>query len=163
MANSMLISSAKNKIIKEFIKDKEIVAAISSSTIPADKPEKLIGTHIFDYHQNPHTINTVETFITVQLHIPYTYQATTFIKPSLEIWIISHENHMKVDNIPKVTSNRNDYLSQLIDKKLNGRTGFGIGELILESNVEGSFQKDYVYRKMVFRSNDLNMSLCEDK
>ena len=31
MANSSIIRKAKNKIIKEFIKDKDIVAAINSS------------------------------------------------------------------------------------------------------------------------------------
>ena len=71
MANSSIIKTAKNKIIKEFIKDKDIVQAINSSEITS--PEKLKGTHIFDYHQNPNTINTVQTFITVQVHIPQSY------------------------------------------------------------------------------------------
>ena len=45
MANSSIIKRAKNKIIKEFIKDKNIVQAINSSEITS--PEKLKGTHIF--------------------------------------------------------------------------------------------------------------------
>ena len=68
---------------------------------------------------------------------------------------------MVVDNIPKITENRNDYLSELIDAKLNGRSDFGIGELQLASNVEGSYQQDYVYRKMVFTTKDVNDSLCD--
>ena len=71
MANSSIIESAKNKIIKEFIKDENIAKAINSSTVTS--AEKLIGTHIFDYHQNPNTINTVETFITIQVHIPESF------------------------------------------------------------------------------------------
>lgn len=162
MANSSIIGEAKNKIIREFIKDKEIVEAINSTTIPSG--EKLIGTHIFNYHQNPNTINTVETFITIQVHIPQPfYDDNTFVSPTVEIWIISHEKHMTVDNIPKVTDNRNDYLSKLIDSKLNGKAGFGIGKLKLISNVEGSYQRDYVYRKMVFKCTDLNQSLCIDE
>jgi hypothetical protein len=163
MANSSIIGKAKNKIIKEFIKDKDIVAAINSSEVTSS--EKLKGTHIFDYHQNPNTINTVETFITVQVHIPqpFSFADNTFVKPTVEIWIISHERHMIVDNIPKVTENRNDYLSKLIDNRLNGKSGFGIGELKLSSNVEGSFQKDYVFRKMVFECLDLNDSLCDNE
>ena len=164
MANSSIIGVAKNKIIKGFIKDKKIVNAINSSTIDSTKPEQLIGTHIFNYHQNPNTINTVKTFITVQVHIPTQYYSmTTYIKPTIEIWIISHEKHMIVDNIPKITVNRNDYLSQLIDKKLNGKAGYGIGELKLVSNIEGSFQQNYLYRKMVFEATDLNKSLCEEE
>lgn len=163
MANSSIIGKAKNKIIKEFIKDKEIVAAINSSEVTS--PEKLKGTHIFDYHQNPHTINTVETFITVQVHIPqpFSFEDKTFVKPTVEIWIISHEKHMVVDNVPKVTENRNDYLSRLIDNKLNGKSGFGIGKLSLIVNNEGAYQQDYVFRKMVFECLDLNSSLCVEE
>ncbi len=164
MANSSIIGKIKNKIIRGFIKDKEIIQAIDSPNI--ESPEKLIGTHIFDFHQNPFTINDVKTFITIQVHIPQVYYKDdvnkSFVKSNLEIWIISHVNHMKVDNIPKVTDNRNDYLSKLIDRKLNGKPDYGIGKLRLIVNIEGSYQQDYVYRKMIFEGLDLNNSLCGD-
>ena len=164
MANSSIIRKAKNKIIREFIKDKDIVAAIDSSKVT--KSEELINTHIFDYNQNPHTLNEVGTFITIQVHIPYSYYedyraSDVFVKPNIEIWIVSHEKHMKVDNVPKITSNRNDYLSELIDNKINGKSGFGIGATKLLSNVEGSFQQDYLFRKMIIECKDLNWSLCD--
>ena len=169
MANSSIIRIAKNRIIKEFIKDADIVAAIHSSTVSSDKPQDLINTHIFDYNQNPHTLNIVGTFITIQVHIPQQYytdyynSAKNRIKPTIEIWIVSHEKHMKVDNIPKVTVNRNDYLSELIDKKINGKLGFGIGQTELLTNIEGAFQQDYLFRKMTFECLDFNWSLCEDE
>ena len=168
MANSSIIRKAKNKIIKEFIKDSDIVAAINSSKIKPNEPEKLIYEHIFDYNQNPHTLNDVRTFITIQVHIPQTYYndyraSEIFVKPTIEIWIISHEQHMKVDNIPKITQNRNDYLSELIDNKINGKSGFGIGQTKLLSNIEGSFQQDYLFRKMIIECKDLNWSLCEEE
>lgn len=167
MANSSIIRKAKNKIVKEFIKDKEIIAAINSSEVKSNEPEKLIGKHIFNYNQNPHTLNIVGTFITIQVHIPqnyyYDYNAsTTRVKPTIEIWIVSHEKHMIVDNVPKVTQNRNDYLSELIDRKINGKSGFGIGETMLLSNIEGAFQQDYLFRKMIFQCMDFNWSLCEE-
>lgn len=167
MANSSIINKAKNKIVKEFIKDQDIIDAIHSSTIKSNEPEKLINTHIFNYNQNPHTLHMVGTFITIQVHIPQSYYtdynaSATRVKPTIEIWIVSHEKHMIVDNVPKVTQNRNDYLSELIDKKINGRSGFGIGETILLSNVEGSFQQDYLFRKMIFQCTDLNWSLCNE-
>ena len=154
MANSSIIRNAKNKIIKEFIKDPDIVAAIHSSKIKPNEPEKLIYEHIFDYNQNPHTLNDVRTFITIQVHIPQSYyndynNSQIYVKPTIEIWIISHEKHMKVDDIPKITSNRNDYLSELIDNKINGKSGFGIGQTKLLSNVEGSFQQDYLHQSMI--------------
>ena len=163
MANSSIIGMAKNKIIKEFIKDTDIIQAIDSSDVTSK--EKLVGTHIFNYHQNPNTINTVGTFITVQVHIPKSFlydQSKIYVNPTIEIWIISHEGHMVVNNIPKITENRNDYLSKLIDKKLNGRSDIGIADLRLISNVEGSYQQNYVYRQMIFEGTGLNNSLCED-
>lgn len=169
MANSSIIREAKNRIIKEFIKDKEIIAAINSSEVKSNEPEKLINRHIFDYNQNPHTLNIVGTFITIQVHIPQNFYSdyrnglSVHVKPTIEIWIISHEKHMIVDNVPKVTQNRNDYLSELIDRKINNKSGFGIGETKLLSNIEGAFQMDYLYRKMVFECLDLNWSMCEDK
>ena len=96
MANSSIIRKAKNKIIKEFIKDPDIVAAIHSDKVKPNESEKLINTHIFNYNQNPHTLDTVGTFITIQVHIPQSYfndynTSVTRVKPTIEIWIISHE------------------------------------------------------------------------
>ncbi len=161
MANSSIIGKAKNKIIKDFIKDPVLLAAIGSPEADTLKPEKYLNKHIFNYNQNPFTLNTVTTFITVQVHIPQTYDWNkTFVTPTIEIWIISHEKHMTVNNVPKITENRNDYISEIIDNKLNGQSGYGIGTLNLVSNIEGSFQQDYLYRKMVFEGKDLNQSLC---
>lgn len=168
MANSSIVRTAKNRVIKEFIKDPNIIAAINSKEVKSSEPEKLINKHIFNYNQNPHTLNTVGTFITVQVHIPQAFYSdyrsgiTVHVKPTIEIWIVSHEKHMTVDNIPKVTQNRNDYLSELIDNKINGKRGFGIGETKLISNVEGAFQQDYLFRKLVFECLDFNSSMCEE-
>lgn len=165
MANSNIIGKAKNKIIRELIKDQNIIAAIGGEKDL--KPEQYINKHIFNFNQNPYTINTVTTFITVQVHIPQSLRGLnlgdTFVTPTIEIWIISHEKHMVVDNIPKITDNRNDYLSELIDEKLNGRSDFGIDKLVLKSNIEGSFQQDYLFRKLIFECKDLNDSLCSDE
>ena len=169
MANSSIIRKAKNKIVKEFIKDPEIIAAINSSEVKSNEPEKLINKHIFDYNQNPHTLNIVGTFITIQVHIPqdfysdYHGNSIIHVKPTIEIWIVSHEKHMVVDNVPKITQNRNDYLSELIDRKINGKSGFGIGETRLISNIEGAFQQDYLFRKLIFQCLDLNSSMCDDE
>lgn len=166
MANSSIIEVAKNKIIREFIKDEKIVEAIDSAIVPRDCPEELINTHIFDYGQNPNTVTTAKTFLTIQVHIPYTREmerasTITYVKPTVEICIISHESHMVVNNVPKVKSNRNDYLSRLIDEKMNGASGFGIGKLVCISNVEGNVQQNYSYRKITFQCVDLNDSLCD--
>jgi len=162
MSHSSIIGIAKNRIVREFIKDPEIIQAIDSDSVTL--PEKLINTHIFTYHQNPYTLETAGTFITIQVQIPHSfYEADqTFVKPRIEIWVISHQKHMVVDNIPKVTDNRNDYLSKLIDKKINGQSGYGIGEMKLIQNIEGAYQSDYLYRQLIFEGTDLNKSMCRE-
>jgi hypothetical protein len=78
---------------------------------------------------------------------------------------------MKVKNIPKVTENRNDYISMLLDKKFNGRNVIGgssnpknnlhlCGRLTLISNTEGAFSSEYLFRRMVFETADINDSVC---
>lgn len=163
MANSSIIAKAKNKIVRELIKDPAIIEAIDCTDDNRHVGESLYGTHIFDYAQNPNTINTVQTFITIQVHIPQERYDTksVFVNPTVEIRIISHDGHMRVDNVPKVRQNRNDYLSYLIDEKLNGRDDFGIGRLRLISNIEGTIQKDYVFRQLIFKAMDFNDSLCD--
>lgn len=162
MANSVSISELKNKVIKDLIGNEDIILAIDSPDY--ELAEDLLHTHIFDYHQNPYTIDKAITFITVQVHLPeaFHYESNAvFVKPTIEIWVISHCEHMRVKNIPKVKSNRNDYLSMLIDKELNGKS-YGYGGLTLTLNIEGSFQNDYAYRKLCFATTDLNKSLCEE-
>ena len=160
MANSSIIGKIKRKIIRDFIRDSEIVSAINNTE--CSEPEELINTSIFNFNQNPFTINKVGTFITIQVHIPSVISGSSvYVKPTLEIWIISHERHMYVDNVPKITENRNDYISRLIDEKINGESGFVIGKVVLERNIEGSFQMDFLYRKMVFSCIDINDSLCD--
>lgn len=164
IANSSIITIIKDRIMSALTNDEDIFHAINSPNIKDfDLSDQLINTHIFPYHQNPNTIKDSITFITIQVQIPRSHDRNkTFVKPILEIWIISHEKNMKINNIPKITVNRNDYLSQLIDNKLNGKNDYGLGELKLETNVEGAFSSEHLYRKMIFETVDLNASKCND-
>lgn len=163
MANSSIISNTKNIVIKELIKDKDIIAAIDSSIISKDKPEELMYTHIFDFQQNPYKLDNVSTFLTVLVNIvDYNSENQSFSRVILDIEIISHFRHMRVDNIPKVNKNRNDYLSELIVKKFNNKN-IGIGNLIQKTNIEGSLKEDYLFRRITFETVDLNKSFCDDE
>lgn len=174
MANSTIIPNLKRAVMKELANDEGIFYAIDSPDITSlENADELIYKHIFPYHKNPETITQTITFLTIQVHIPKVYDKNkTWVVPRLEIWIISHDKHMKVDNIPKISDNRNDYISNLLDKKFNGRDTLGgskndknnlhlYGKLDLISNVEGAFTKDFLYRQMIFEMKDLNNSLCD--
>lgn len=171
MANSSIITDLKTKVITEIINDETLFYAINSPDINNfEDSAKLINTHLFRYNQNPIVLDKSITFLTFQVHMPKTYGFNRWVKPHLEIWIISHVDCMKVDNIPKIIANRNDYISELLDVKFNGRTTLGLsddpnplklfGELSLVNNTEGSITKDYLYRQMVFETKDLNKSVC---
>ena len=57
MANSTIIGKIKRRLIKEMIKDESIINAIDSPDVVV--PDKLIGTHIFDFNQDPNTLQKV--------------------------------------------------------------------------------------------------------
>jgi hypothetical protein len=86
----------------------------------------------------------------------------------LEIWIYSEETCMNVTNIPLIYDDRNDYISKLLNNKFNGRSCFGVNDdlinllnpLEMTSNVEGVYSPKYLYRRMIFETKDLNMSMC---
>lgn len=165
MANSDIITSMKNAVIKEIIKDEALVTAIDAPNITLKNSEKLLNSHIFRFNQNIETITEVDTFITVQVHIPdSSYHrngiSSSFVQPVLEFWIISHFRHMNILNIPGISDNRNDYISKLLDEKFNGRSDFGYGSLELVCNLEGCLYDKYLYRSMKFRTIDLSDSLC---
>lgn len=175
MANSSIISVIKDRIITEIINDPAFFYGINSPDIPdAEHADELVNSHIFRYHQNPNTLNKAITFLTLQVHIAKENELESqnlWIHPKVEIWIISHESCMKVDNISGVRADRNDYISQLLDMKFNGRTSLGtenggnclnlLGKLNLVENSEGAVGQSYLYRKMIFVTRDLNSSACE--
>lgn len=173
MANSAIISRLKDKVITEIINDETLFYAIDSPTIKKfEDADKLVGTHIFNYSQNPLTLEEVQTFLTICVSTRELNMTNNiWIVPRMEICIISHQSHMKVDNIPKITANRNDYISQLLDQKFNGRTEIGVSKntknnlnmyakLNLTINGEGPVANDYLYRQMIFETKDLSNSMC---
>lgn len=173
MANSSIITDLKQAVIKEILSDEALFYAIDDPDVKDfDNATKLSYKSIFPYHQNPETLTKVQTFLTIQVHIPKTYNRNKrWVLPTLEIWIISHQSHMEVDNIPKIRDNRNDYIGKLLDLKFNGRESLGgykndkynlhlYGELDLTSSTEGAFSKDFLFRRMIFETKDLNKSLC---
>lgn len=174
MANSSIITEIKNKVITEIVNDEAFFYAINSSEIasPAEAAS-LINTHLFSYHLNPETLNKAITYLTLQVNITKQDKFKSddlWINPSLEIGIISHTSRMDVDNLPAVSANRNDYIAQLLDKKFNGRTSLGmetdadklilLGKLDLIESTEGALAPDYLYRKLIFITKDINNSIC---
>ena len=158
------------------MKDEALFHAIDSKNITDFKQaNKLMYTHIFPYHRITPTITETSTYITFQVHIREMSSWTKkWITPMLEIWIYSHNDHMKVDNVPKISDNRNDYIAKLLDNKFNGRSSFGNNKdpqndvrlydsLSLSLNEEGATSQGFLYRHMIFKTKDLNNAPCNEE
>lgn len=159
MANSTSVSDLKEKVVKAIAKDDTFFYAFDAKD--CENGGDLINTHIFKYNKNPETITETITFMTVMVHTKIKDRNKSFVIPTLEFWIYSHNDHMKMDY--KITKdNRNDYISMLLDEKFNGSTEYGgIGKLQLVSNTEGTFSSKFLYRRLIFETVDINDSMCE--
>lgn len=159
MANSTIISDFKRKVMDAITHDDTIFYVFGANE--CENGGDLIGTHILTYNKVPDTVETVSTYMTIMVHMKSRDRNGTFITPTLEFYIYSHYKHMKMDrHITK--DNRCDYLSMLIDDMFNGSTEYGgIGKLKLTLNDEGTYNKDFLYRHLVFETIDINNSACE--
>lgn len=180
MANSEIISRLKDAAIMAIISDEDIYHAIMNHKIgelvdedisypsPAHVEiscgEDLVGTHIFRFRQNPTVIETPMTFICVMAHTDYKDYNKTYVNATLEFWIYTHNAYMNINNndlFPNINDNRNDYISRILDKKFNKSTDFGgLRKMDLILNTEDSYNDEWLYRHMVFRTVDLNDSFC---
>lgn len=158
MANSTSISEFKEKVVKAIAHDDTLFYAFDAKD--CENGGDLINTHIFKYNKIPETITETNTYMTVMVHTKSRDKNGTFVTPTLEIWIYSHVDHMKMDY--RITKdNRNDYISMLIDEKFNGSTEYGgIGKLQLMSNTEGVYNNKFLYRRLIFETVDVNNSFC---
>lgn len=158
MANSTSISEFKKRVIDAITHDDAIFYAFGAEE--CENGGDLIDTHILTYNKIPETVEEVATYMTVMVHTKSRDRNGTFITPTLEFYIYTHYEHMKMDR--KITKdNRCDYLSMLIDDMFNGSTEYGgIGQLKLTLNAEGTFNKDFLFRHLIFETIDLNNSMC---
>lgn len=158
MANSTSISQFKERVVNAIMHDDALFFAFDAKD--CESGGDLINTHIFKYNKNPETITETITFMTVMVHTKSRDKNGTFITPTLELWIYSHNDHMKMDY--RITKdNRNDYISMLLDEKFNGSTEYGgVGKLQLISNTEGTFSQKFLYRRLIFETVDVNDSIC---
>lgn len=158
MANSTSISEFKERVMDAITHDDTIFYAFDANE--CENGGDLIDTHILTYNKVPDTVTEVATYMTIMVHTKSRDINRTFVTPTLEFHIYSHYKHMKMDR--KITKdNRCDYISMLIDNMFNGSTKYGgVGQLKLTLNTEGAYNKDFLYRHMIFETMDINNSVC---
>lgn len=159
IANGTSISEFKRRVMDTVTHDDTLFYAFGAKD--CENGGDLDGTHIFKFNKIPETVHDVGTYMTIMVHMKARDRKGYFVTPTLEIWIYTHVQHMKMDR--RITKdNRCDYISMLLDEMFNGSSEYGgIGQLKLVSNSEGVYNKDFLYRHMVFETIDLNNSSCE--
>lgn len=159
MANGANISEFKKNVINAITHDDTIFYAFDAKE--CENGGDLIDTHIFTYNKIPETITEVATYMTVMVHNKSKDRNGTFITSTLEIWIYCNTNHMKMNR--KITKdNRCDYISRLLEEMFNGSYNYGgIGQLKIILNEEGTYNKNFLFRHLIFTTIDTNNSMCE--
>lgn len=159
MANSTSISEFKERVVDAITHDDTIFYAFDAEE--CENGGDLIGTHILTYNKVPDTIKEVATYMTIMVHTKSRDKNGTFVTPTLEFYIYSHYEHMKMDRMI-TKDNRCDYITMLLDDMFNGSTEYGgIGQLKLVLNTEGAYNKNFLYRHLIFETIDINNSACD--
>lgn len=166
MANSSLVIQAKNDILIALQNDERIVEALDLHD--DESAEDLIGVRLFPHWFVSETQEAVKTYICVEAGIDAleisrasTVNEKVYDIATIKVYVISHQNDLYM-NKAGVSAIRTDYLSCLIDEKLNGSTDFGLGTLQRISNNPFSLKDNiYRYREIVFRAYDFNDDMCE--
>ncbi len=165
MANSSCIIDWKNQILSDLQNDNEIITALGLNK--DEDSDDLIYNRLFPHYYIPTTQKEVKTYIMVEIDIQSNrsrYEPAKrdiYAYPTITFTVLSHQDNMKL-NLSGISATRIDYLSELIDRKYNGASGFGIGEIQLTSNIAGNLNDKYRFRQLIFQAVDFNDSLCEE-
>ena len=176
MANSRIIERLKQSVVRQLINNNEIVDVIDSPDKNNEdwSPYYLINSKetlemgftpaIYTSYKFPETINKNITFLCVLIN--ETHGDDNNIIVDLHIVIFTHKDHMMLDD-PSIPSNRNDYLSILIDEALNGKSliydekNIFLGRIKLLSNIEDAHDNNFLMRHLIFRCYDINRNYCD--
>ena len=149
----------KSRILSELQTAEEFLTASGTTE---EEREDLIYKRLFPHYYIPDTITEVTTYVMVEIDIvarTALLSKSIYSYPTITFTILAHQNDMNL-NMAGISATRIDYLGELIDKKYNFVSGFGLGNLELISNVAGNLNEKYRYRKLVFQGKDLAKNLC---
>ena len=157
MPNSSCITQWKRRILSELQNDDEILEALGTTE---EEREDLIYTRIYPHYYIPETVTEVTTYIMVEIDIRSLSRTNVYSYPMITFVILAHQDDMKLE-LPSVSATRIDYLGELLDRKYNGATGFGVGKLELKQNYAGNLNDTFRTRTLVFQGMDVEQNVCE--
>ena len=150
--------------MSELSQDDTIIDALGLNE--SEFPDDLVWVRLYPHYYIPQTEDEVKTYILVEIDIPerrknyYKSESDVWVYPTIVFYVLTHQEDMKLDMLGE-SGTRMDYLSELIEDKYEGRTGFGFGELQLKSDVAGSINTTYRFRQLIFEAVDVDDSVCQ--
>lgn len=141
----------KNRLMKEFCCDEDIVRLITDKNDNKVPNHALAYSQIFPYEFIPETVDNGQTFICFDVDIAEVINKT-FYAPVLYIWIFTHKSKIRLPE----GGVRTDLLASKIDSLLNGSRFYGLGELDLKQVGRFSPITDYQGRMLVYLAKDFN-------
>ena len=159
MAKSDCIRQWKNRIMSELSQDDNIINALGLN--PDESPDDLVWVRLYPHYYIPQTEEDVKTYILVEIDIPErrlrygTTESPIWVHPTIIFYVLTHQEDMHM-NIVGESGTRMDYLAELIEDKYQGRQDFGVGTLLLKSDIAGSVNTTYRFRQLIFEAVDVN-------
>lgn len=150
--------------MSELSQDDTIIDALGLNE--SESPDDLVWVRLYPHYYIPQTEDEVKTYILVEIDIPerrknyYKSESDVWVYPTIVFYVLTHQEDMKLDMLGE-SGTRMDYLSELVEDKYEGRTGFGLGELQLKSDVAGSINTTYRFRQLIFEAVDVDDSVCQ--
>lgn len=155
---SVCIRKWKNQIMTELQSDDEIIAALGLNS--GEDPDDLVWTRLFPHFFIPKTESEVRSYIMCEINIPEKRSrygdsnSSIWVHPQIVFDIVVHQEDMRIDLVGE-SGTRMDYLSELVEKKYEGASGFGVSPLRLKSDMAGSIDTTYRFRELVFEAVDV--------
>lgn len=161
MANSSCIADWKNVILSDLQNDEEILSVLGVTD--DEKETGLMYSRFYPFRYITGTQEVSKTYICVEISIDKLgdrrYSNRIYVRPTIMFRVIAHQDDNKILNFPTYKT-KLDYLSELIDKKYNGKTIQNSGELELLNNIPNDISTTYRERLVTFRGTDIDKELC---
>ena len=151
--------------MSELSQDDEIINALGLN--PDESPDDLVWVRLYPHYYIPQTETDVKTYILVEIDIPErrsrynSNDNSIWVHPTIVFYVLTHQEDMRM-NIAGESGTRMDYLAELIEDRYEGKRGFGVGGLVLKSDIAGSVNTTYRFRQLVFEAVDIEDGLCEE-
>lgn len=144
------LSASKERLLKTFLSDRELVTLITNNEEHPIPAKDLRYKTVFPYSWIDDTVTDASVFLCFDIDIPSTL--TVAVKEmDIYVWTFCHYSLMRTDEGTRV-----DRIANRVDELINGSTDFGFGTLELQGVERINPARDYYGRMLTYRVKDFN-------